>query len=222
MAEEPSLDDGSITAKPIPITVWPAEYRISATLGKGEGLKGILRMRWAKVEDVKQKGARNQSQFYKKYGQEAGKSPEEGPRPMKRRRGGGPLESEHALKKAILDEELDRFLASDEEARPATPPSRMRSDFIGDRGKTLLERTEGGLASRLIAPLPRRGRSQRDGDHRSWDRGKEVEGYEETFEPRSRRGPRREDGRRPRREPRAKATQADLDAELDAFLNEKL
>lgn len=221
VAEEPSLDDGSITAKPIPITVWPAEYRISATLGKGEGLKGILRMRWAKVEDVKKKGARNQSQFYKKYGQEAGKSLEEGPRPVKRRRGDGPLESD-ALKKAILDEELDRFLASDEEARPATPPSRMRSDFIGDSGKTLLERTEGGLASRLIAPLPRRGRSQRDGDHRSWDRGKEVEGYEETFEPRSRRGPRREEGRRSRREPRARATQADLDAELDAFLNEKL
>ncbi|KAI0771498.1 hypothetical protein BD413DRAFT_492814 [Trametes elegans] len=223
VAEEPSLDDGSITAKPIPVNVWPAEDRINATLGQGEGLKGILRMRWARAEDVKKKGARDQSEFYRKYGQNAGKGLEEGPRSMKRRRGDPEQEAQEALERAELDAELDRFLAEDEDKPPPPPPpSKMRSDYIGKSKKTLLERTEGGLASRLIAPLPRRARTRRDGDHRPWDKGKEEEGYEEKFEPRSRREPSGKDARRERRQPRPKVTEEDLDAELDAFLNEKL
>lgn len=219
VAEEPSAGDGTITAKAIPITIWPAEYRISQTLGKGDGLKGILRMRWARAEDVKKKGARNQSQFYKKYGQDAGKSFEDGPRPAKKRRDDG--DGSRATERARLDEELDRFLADDDEedAPPAEPVSRMRSDYIGDSGKTLLERTEGGLASRLTAPLPRRSRGRRDGDHRLWDRGKDEQGYQDAIEPRSRRPRSRE--RRQTRQPRTRATAADLDAELDAFLQEK-
>ncbi|KAI9001142.1 hypothetical protein BD414DRAFT_473750 [Trametes punicea] len=222
VAEEPSLDDGSVTAKPIPITIWPAEDRISATLGKGEGLKGILRMRWARVEDVKKKGAKNESQFYKKYGQNAGKTFEEGPRPMKKRRGEG-TESD-ALERARLDAELDHFLAEDEDedAAPPSPPSKMRSDYIGKSGKTLLERTEGGLASRIMAPLPRRARSRRDGERRPWDKGKDEEGYQDRLEPRSRREHGSRERTRGRRTPRPKVTQEDLDAELDAFLNEKL
>ncbi|CDO74100.1 hypothetical protein BN946_scf185043.g150 [Trametes cinnabarina] len=223
VAEEPSLEDGSVTAKPIPITIWPAEDRISATLGKGDGLKGILRMRWARVDDVKKKGAKAESQFYKKYGENAGKTFEDGPRPMKRRRGGD--EESEELERARLDAELDHFLADDEEPRPRSPPSKMRSDHIQPRrGKTLLERTEGGLASRITAPLPRRARTRREGerDHRPWDKGKEEEGYQERYEPRSRRerGSReRTGGRRP---PRPKVTREDLDAELDAFLDDKL
>ncbi|OSC96724.1 hypothetical protein PYCCODRAFT_1481785 [Trametes coccinea BRFM310] len=223
VAEEPSLDDGSVTAKPIPITIWPAEDRISATLGKGEGLKGILRMRWARVEDVKKKGAKAESQFYKKYGENAGKTFEDGPRPVKKRRGGDEQAEEE--ERARLDAELDNFLADDGEKRPRSPPSKMRADHITHkRGKTLLERTEGSLASRITAPLPRRARNRREGepDRRPWDKGKDEDGYEERYEPRSRRehGSReRTGGRRP---PRLKVTQEDLDAELDAFLNEKL
>ncbi|KAI0356715.1 hypothetical protein OH77DRAFT_1423684 [Trametes cingulata] len=221
VAEEPSLEDGSVTAKPIPVTIWPAEDRISATLGKGDGLKGILRMRWARVDDVKKKGAKSESEFYKKYGEDAGKSFEDGPRPMKKRRGDSG-ESD-ALKRAQLDEELDKFLAEDEDAPPPSPPSKMRSDYIGKRGKTLLERTEGGLASRITAPLPRRARSRREGESRPWDRGKDEEGYQEHFEPRSRsrRDPRSRNTRE-RRSARPRATQEELDAELDAFLNDKL
>ncbi|KAI0829387.1 hypothetical protein BC628DRAFT_1130503 [Trametes gibbosa] len=217
VAEEPSAEDGTITAKPIPTTIWPAEYRISKTLGKSDGLKGTLRMRRARVEDVKKKGARNQSEFYKKYGQDAGKSFEDGPRPAKKRRDDG--DGSQATERARLDAELDRFLADDEDTPPAEPPSRMRSDYIGDSGKTLLERTEGGLASRLIAPLPRRGREKRDEVHRLWDRGKNEEGYQDNIKPRSRRA-RSTEGRRAK-QPRSRATAADLDAELDAFLQEK-
>ncbi|KAI0334825.1 hypothetical protein GY45DRAFT_1294516 [Cubamyces sp. BRFM 1775] len=220
VAEEPSLDDGSVTAKPIPITIWPAEDRISATLGKGEGLKGILRMRWARVEDVKKKGAKSESKFYKKYGENAGKSFEDGARPMKKRRGDG--EASDALERAKLDEELDNFLAEDEDASPPSPPSKMRSDYIGKSGKSLLERTSGGLASRLTAPLPRRARSRRDGGSRPWDKGKDEDGYHDRAEPRSRREPESREKGRGRRPPRPRATQEELDAELDAFLNEKL
>ncbi|KAI0366377.1 hypothetical protein BV20DRAFT_1002429 [Pilatotrama ljubarskyi] len=220
VAEEPSLEDGTVTAKPIPITIWPAEDRISATLGKGEGLKGILRMRWARVDDVKKKGAKSESEFYKKYGENAGKSFEDGPAVKKRR--ADSVESD-ALKKARLDEELDNFLAEDEDARPPSPPSKMRSDYIGRKGKSLLERTSGGLASRITAPLPRRARSRREGESRPWDKGKDEEGYQESFEPRSRsrRDPRSRNTRE-RGQARPKVTQEELDAELDAFLEEKL
>ena len=86
LAEEPSLEDDTVTAKPIPVAIWPAEDRINATLGKGEGLKGILRMRWARTEDVKKRGAKKESEFYKKYGEHAGKTFEDGPPLSKRRR----------------------------------------------------------------------------------------------------------------------------------------
>ena len=86
LAEEPAFDDNSVTAKPIPTPIWPAEDRINAALDKSEGLKGILRMRWARADDVKKKGAKKQSEFYRKYGHNAGKTFEEGPPPPKRRR----------------------------------------------------------------------------------------------------------------------------------------
>ncbi|KAI0637747.1 hypothetical protein C8Q77DRAFT_1047270 [Trametes polyzona] len=227
LAEEPSLEDGTVTAKPIPVTIWPAEDRISATLGKGEGLKGILRMRWARVEDVKKKGARNQSKFYQKYGQDAGKTFEEGPRPAKRRRGDS---EESDAERARLDAELDRFLAeddegekaNDEDARPPSPPSKMRSDHIGQkkRQRTLLERFDSGSASRMVPALPRR---SREGGDRPWDRDKAEHVPHERYEPRSRRPLEgKEKRRKSRREARPRATQEELDAELDAFLEEKL
>ncbi len=227
LAEEASLEDSTVTAKPIPIAIWPAEDRINATLGKSEGLKGILRMRWATLEDVKQRGARNQSKFYKKYGHSAGKTFEEGPPPMKRRRPENNSVSE-AAERAKLDEELDDFLAEDEDAPPPSPPSRMRSDNIGTDGRTLLERTSvlrahpTTLESRLMAPLPRRARSHERGGERAWDEGKffmDTDDRPPERRPRGGRGNR--DRARGKRAPRPRVTQEDLDAELDAFLNAK-
>lgn len=197
-AEEPS-DEGFITAKPIPIAFWPPEERINKSLGKGEGLKGAIQMRWALTLDVKKRGAKSESQFYKKYGTHAGKAGQEDERPAKKRRGESGERNE-AVERARLDDDLDAFLAEDPDAPPPSPPSKMRADYVNRGGKSLLERTSGlhsSLESRLTASHPRRG--HRDDDHhQSHDR-----------EPRS------------RRVERPKKTQEDLDAELDAFLNSR-
>ena len=229
LAEEPAFDDNSVTAKPIPTPIWPAEDRINAALDKSEGLKGILRMRWARADDVKKKGAKKQSEFYRKYGHNAGKTFEEGPPPPKRRR---PQESiTHSVTRAQLDEELDSFLAEDDDAPTPSPPSKMRSDYIGTDGRTLLERTsairahpdEGSLASRLTAPRPRRGRI-RGGEDGPWEGEGTLGLHDRLSEPGlrdSRHGRDNRDRTRGRRPPRQRATQEDLDAELDAFLAEK-
>jgi len=218
-AEEPSPEDGSITAKPIPIAIWPPEERINKSLGKGEGLKGPIKMRWATHDDVKKKGARNQSEFYKKYGSKAGREQAVGAgqgstwediRPQKRSRRDA---ADDVPAKEQLDEELDAFLAEDD-APPPSPPSKMRSDYIGKDGKTLSERMStirahpNTLASRIMAELPRRARSPREG------RRREESGRTLT----ERLGGQSE---LPRRTARPKKTQEDLDAELDAFLNER-
>lgn len=45
-AEEEVDTDGFVTSKPIPVTLWTPEQRINNSLGKGEGLRGIIKMRW--------------------------------------------------------------------------------------------------------------------------------------------------------------------------------
>ena len=154
---------------------------------------------------MKQKGARNKSEFYKKYGAKAGKEAAgtgerelEDPRPQKRSR-----REPDVPDKAQLDEELDAFLAEDD-APPPSPPSKMRSDYMDKGGRTLSERMSpmrahsNTLAQRLTASLPLRARSPRD------------------MENRRREGDHRESRRRTER---PRKTQEDLDAELDAFLN---
>ncbi|KAG6901640.1 hypothetical protein C0995_009741 [Termitomyces sp. Mi166 len=242
-------DDGFVTAKSIPIAFWPPEERINNSLGKGEGLKGAVRMRWALSDDVKKKGARRESAFYKKHGRLAGKEVYggEGVPAAKRRRG---EDGQELLQRAKLDEELDEFLREDEEASPASPPSKMRSDYISTNGWTLLERTSAlrlhpeperlSLADRLTAPLPRRARNgtlamrsdeAKDFGPRIWSEKLEW-GPSEARESRSRGGrgdrrSRRGDGRderhgdRPPRHRPRKMTQQELDDEIDAFLNEK-
>ncbi|KAG5645258.1 hypothetical protein DXG03_006560 [Asterophora parasitica] len=169
---EDADENGFLTAKPIPIALWPPEERINTSLGKGEGLKGTIMMRWALLDDVKKKGARQQSAFYKKHGSLAGKEVYggEGPPAAKRRRGGSASRDgvQDLLRKEQLDDELDQFLREDDEpVTPPSPPSKMRSDYLINDGRTLLERTSSirahpeaerpSLADRLTAPLPRRG-----------------------------------------------------------------
>ncbi|KAJ3518026.1 hypothetical protein NLJ89_g124 [Agrocybe chaxingu] len=213
ISEEPDMDE-YLTAKPFPIALWPAEERLKQTLGQGEGLKGRIRMRWARPEDVKKKGAKNESQFYKKHGEGAGKELFDGRElpPAKRRRR-DPHEDDER-RRAELDDELDAFLAESgtddersnanagrrrkkpkltdrlassprsrsrtpEEAASASPPSKMRSDYIASDGRTLLQRTSllrlhsfdepSDLASRLTAPLPRRARRRGGRGDRDWD-----------------------------------------------------
>lgn len=253
-SEAPDMDD-LITARPIPMALWPPEERINQTLGKGQGLKGTIRMRWAKAEDVKKKGAKNESQFYKRHGRSAGKELFNGRDlpPPKRRRADS---QDDERQKAELDDELDQFLAEDDDEEmptkeddesdvPASPPSKMRSDYIAKDGRTLLERTSlirlhssndfPDLASRLTAPLPRRARGANGVPENSSERsrfptsGRLEWGYDDGR--RSRRGRDfelfgRSDGqtRKRRREweraggERPRKTQQELDDELDAFL----
>lgn len=200
--------EGFVIAKGIPITLWPPEQRINATLGKGEGLKGTMRMRWATHDDVKKKGAKKESDFYRKYGSAAGKPEVAGlEAPRKRRRRGDEADSVEAiLEKTRLDDDLDSFLAEPEAEEKATEPSsRMYSDYIANDGRTLLERTSSksnDLLSRVTAPLPRRARerqSRREPTSTREDKGRN-----------SRRGERPQ-----------KKSQQDLDDELDAFLKER-
>ncbi|KAI0069099.1 hypothetical protein BV25DRAFT_1896149 [Artomyces pyxidatus] len=213
-------DEGFVTAKPVPMAFWPPEERINASLGMGEGLKGTVRMRWAVEGDVKKKGARKESEFYKKHGLDAGKVGErrlgeEGERGSKRRR------RDEGETRAQLDDDLDAFLREDspEASAPSSPPSKMRSDYIGE-GKSLLERTSSMrshdgdrdsdmLASRITARLPRRARQ----------RGPREEPHWRESEPAPRRS--RGDGGARRSQPRDKKSQQELDDELDAFLNDR-
>lgn len=209
--EEPS-EEGFITAKPIPVAIWPPSKRIDSSLGVGEGLKGPIRMRWALTSDVKKRGASKASNFYRQYGASAGKGPGDEWGSNKRRRT-DVGEVGESQERARLDDELDAFLAEGEiEDQPPSPPSKMRADYIDRRrGKSLLDRTAAPLESRITSPLPRRAR--RDAEH---SLGSRIGDASSRGENRNREGRGRGHGRR---NERPKVTQEDLDAELDAFLN---
>lgn len=212
---------GFVLAKSIPMAFWPPKQRIDASLGMGEGLKGSLFLRWAEVADVKQRGARSRSEFYRKHGmdgQPGGEVRKEDAQEAKRRR------------REELDDELDAFLreeSPDERSRSASPPSKMRADYIDrkGKGKSLLERTslmrgyfmddenvdswKKGLDSQITSPKSLIGRSHRlpgDGIRGPGRRGAWNE--DGDGEVRTRHG-------------RPKKSQQELDEELDAFLNER-
>lgn len=220
-------EEGFLTAKSFPMSLWPLEERIKAGIGKtDENLKGVIKYRWARKDDVKKKGASQASQFYKKHGSSAGKEGYDdiaGPN-KRRRRLSGDLEQ-----RIELDRELDNFLDGDDPGVTPPPPSKMRSDYIAGDGRTLLERTSELRAHdpiiRPYSPLPRKSRGSR-GRHQELD---DVYGEHEVDRRRhggSQRDRRhdREERRRDDKESRSvrpKKTQQELDDELDAFLKEK-
>ncbi|KAI0317734.1 hypothetical protein OF83DRAFT_1058144 [Amylostereum chailletii] len=212
-------EDGFLTARSIPMAIWPPEDRINASLGKGKGLKGTIRMRWARHDDMKKKGARKESGFYKKHGLNARKEP--GRKHLEDRLDDDEGLSSRAKRprredaidrtRADLDDELDAFLREESPEGPASPPSKMRSANMTE-GKSLLERTSiirahpSARTSRVTVNLPRRAR-RRGRDEEGSGSGPRT-GYDGAG--------RREDGnRRPRK------TQEQLDDELDSFLNDR-
>ena len=233
-AEEPD-SDGCVTAKPIPVVLWPPEDRINKTLGVAEGLEGPLSVRIARVTDKKAPGARNRSNFYQKHGMDAGKDPNAHAIGRAAQNGytsghqGDATGDEE--KRRQLDEELDSFLREDTDRTPSpppSPPSKMRSDYMTDDGReirnmpgrTLLERT-----SLMRAHLDdddgverissRNGRQRQRGRRR-----KALSGETDALPPPRRR--RTENGaERVGRSERPKKSRQELDDELDAFLNEK-
>ncbi|TDL29167.1 hypothetical protein BD410DRAFT_686018, partial [Rickenella mellea] len=222
--EEPD-DDGFITAKPIPVTLWPPEERINKTLGVGEGLKGVIGMRPAREDDVKKKGAKKESQFYKKHGETAGKEVHAAAmdgllgrmdgdsEPRKRRHRDGDALLDREDQKRRLDAELDDFLAADDDQSSKmrsdllddAPVSKMRSDYIESDGRSLLQRTS----------VMRSHNSENSNDR--WESGYE----ERPKRPLPRREGRRNDRAEGKGRERVHKTQQELDDELDAFLNDR-
>ncbi|KAF8351052.1 hypothetical protein F5887DRAFT_1124985 [Amanita rubescens] len=181
------------TSRPIPISLWPPEDRIHHSLGVGQGLRGTMHMRWARVDDKKKRGAKKDSAFYRKHGVDAGKEKgvttlenriSSSPPGRKRKRGG--------------KDDIDEFLADDEE--PATePPSKMRSDYIAQTG-------------RITARLPKRPRA-REGN---WAEDEEAASRRRGGRRRGRNRAVETGGEPPR-----KKTREELDEELEAFLNDR-
>lgn len=190
LAEDVDLG-GFVTAKSIPVALWPPEARISSSLGKGEGLKGVIQMRWARGSDMKRKGAKKESQFYKKYGESAGK---DGDGPLKRRG------EDTRVDKSSLDADLDTYLARDNQPSPS-PPSKMRSDLMPEGNGSAMKRAR-------IYPLTGRSRL----DDSLTDR---LHTHRRAAEER------REHKAAGRKDIRPHKTRQDLDDELDAFLNER-
>ncbi|RXW24231.1 hypothetical protein EST38_g1606 [Candolleomyces aberdarensis] len=254
--ESPSVEDGSVTAKPIPVPLWPAEKQLSRTLERAlgtkpaadqkenderqtreEGLSAPLRMRWARKDDVKKKGARKESEFYKKHGSLAGKEVVNGRdipnvaggTGRKRQREDEPEDEE--AQRQRLDRELDAFLEdrsdaeqqepTEDDSRPASPPSKMRSDYITSDGRSRAQKES------------RDGHGRRRDGRRGRGKGNELSGL--SLSERISAGPvadvswgrdtkrRRGDGGnsgggRRGRDARPQKTQQELDDELDAFL----
>lgn len=231
-AEETDFDD-CVSAKPIPVVLWPAEDRISKTLGMAEGLEGTLLVRIARMDDKKVRGAKERSAFYRKHGMDAGKDSNAhgiGHGVEKRRRMGGEEDEE---KRRQLDDELDNFLRDGDDrspSPPAAPPSKMRSDFMTDDGRELEGMPERSLLDRTslmrvhtVDGEPARVYSQND--HRS-RRGRRGQGRgelneEDSMRPSGRRPRRGDREERPGRTERPTKTRQELDDELDAFLNQE-
>ncbi|EFI27639.1 hypothetical protein CC1G_14565 [Coprinopsis cinerea okayama7 len=222
--EETSVEDGCVTAKSIPVALWPPEERITRTLGialngkegdaeatgneerekRKQGLAAPLRMRWATKDDVKKKGARKESEFYKKHGRLAGKELINGrdiptlPGAANRKRRRDEMEEDDDAIRARLDRELDEFLAEEPDSEdgragkesasnpedegdaavPDSPPSKMRSDYIADDGRTVIQKrgssASGGMWSRGGGSSGRRSRGGR-GRRRGGDDDMDIE-----------------------------------------------
>ncbi|KZV71386.1 hypothetical protein PENSPDRAFT_577822 [Peniophora sp. CONT] len=217
--------DGFVTARGIPMSMWPPEERISASLGKTSELRGVLRVRWARVDDVKKRGARRESEFYRKHNKDDRRPPalDEDEAPAKRRRqDDGPPK----LTREDLDQELDTFLQqADEEPveEDDAPISKMYADRVEaegkSTGKSLLQRTS---VIRVHPTAPDEfGRDSRRREPERERRTRGGRGHRERdgAGPGARRGERRPEPQRT--EPRPHKTQEELDAELDAFLNDR-
>jgi len=201
-AAEDMDEDGFITAKAIPVTLWLPGDRISKSLGQGEGLRGTIKMRWAKHDDVKKKDARKESEFYKKYGSGAGK---DGDAPQKRRR-----EERSLLDASKLDDELDAFLGRERRTSHSPPMPHSQDHFSESRSPAEdASSSDSGVNLRhRISSAPRDALTSRLSDGRWLHDGDQQGDF--------RRG--KGGGRR---NPRPQKTQKELDDELDAFLNEK-
>lgn len=137
--EEPDVF-GLSAAQHIPPGVFPPRSKPGddSTVEGESDLFGGIRMRWARKDDVKQKGAKGQSRFYQRHGEMAGKDgkgffDDPPPKRKRTRTKRGKKEADYKTR-ARLDQELDAFAAGED-----APLSRMRSDNMeGDGTPTVV------------------------------------------------------------------------------------
>jgi len=152
--EEPDVF-GLSAAQPIPPGVSLPKSGDGVAVESESDLFGGIRMRWARKDDVKRKGAKHQSKFYQRHGEMAGKDGRGffDDAPSKRRR----RETDEEIR-ARLDQDLEAFAAGDDASL-----SKMRSDHMGPQGKSAvvieLPKSEG----RRRPPQERRDSGRRRG-----------------------------------------------------------
>lgn len=146
---------GLCAAQPIPPGVSPPKSKPGddeVATSESE-LFSEIRMRWARKDDVKQKGAKGQSKFYQRHGEMAGKDGrgffDDPPSKRKRR------ETNEEIK-ARLDQDL-------EDLGEATSLSKMRSDDMGGEGKSTVVIQLADSEGRRRSPQGRRGSGRRRG-----------------------------------------------------------
>ena len=130
---------GLSAAQLIPPDALPPKTKSGEDMvAEGESdLFGGIRMRWARKDDVKQRGAKSQSKFYQQHGEMAGKDGrgffDDPPSKRKRTRAKrGRMEGDDEMK-ARLDQELEAFTAGED-----APLSKMRSDNMEEGRPTVV------------------------------------------------------------------------------------
>ncbi|KAF8583960.1 hypothetical protein K439DRAFT_1180838 [Ramaria rubella] len=134
-----SLDEAFYPAHALPLALYPIEERINSVLGKkSDALKEVIQIRWARGTDVKERGARVRSEFYKRHGEMAGKEGlpdilgsrghEEGRNGAKRRK----RDNDEEMKRQ-LDAELDVFLVGDSHSTSRGEPQANKTRRPEDR-----------------------------------------------------------------------------------------
>ena len=175
--EEPDVF-GLSAAQPIPPGVLPPRSQSGddAATGDESDLFGGIRMRWARKDDVKQKGAKNQSRFYQRHGETAGKDgrgffDDPPPKRKRTRTKRGRKEADDEIR-ARLDQELEAFAAGEE-----TPLSKMRSDNMEGQGRSAvvieLPKPEGQRRPQGGNARPRKSQQELDDELDAFLRGKE-------------------------------------------------
>jgi hypothetical protein len=185
--DEPPDEEGFVTAHIVPQSLWPAKARVDASLGThndGAGLKAPLLIRWARHTDVKARGAAQQSEFYRKHGENAGKevyNPETGraeaPALPPRRRVEREQGRRETRDRESLDDDLDSFLAErdrsphadadievQEDTEASEPATRMRADALEEQAA---KRARVDRTSERVYTEDTRSRSRRE----RWPRG---------------------------------------------------
>jgi len=162
-------DEEMVVCQPVPALLWPMGERLAKSLGKSQGLTGQIMMRWALRTDVKERGSRDKSEYYKRHGDPNDTNPWERSNKRRREDDDGLLPGRYdgandrgmrERERAALDAELDAFASREENDFEGTASLKERNG-----AGSLMNRLGPPLDGRKVAPLPRQ-RGRRGGSSR--------------------------------------------------------